>query len=577
VSLHDVLDSETVARLAGPRSLARGRAYAEERAVGRLEVADERIEATVQGTQPYRVRIGTARGRLSFACSCPVGDEGAFCKHCVAVALRWLEQGAPGGPDLDTVGEHLRSLGVERLVELLLEHAREDERLAKRLETMALRAAGGPVDVVAYRALIERATAVHGYIAYREAWAFFAGVDEALDALAALLEAGHAAEVAELAEHALAALDATCGYVDDSDGGTSEAIERVEQLHHAACAQVRPDPVALADRLFGLALGTDNELLSDAIERYADVLGDAGLAHYRALVEAEWAKLPALGRDERSARHDERRWLVTSMMEQLARLDGDVDRLVEIKARDLADDWAYLQIAELLAGAGRDEEALEWAERGLASSPEHRDRRLREFVADAYRRCGRPGEAAALRAEQFRDTPSLETYRALREESEPLGEWPARREQALAELHAVADPSPQRKREQPAPAWARRDRSMLVEIFLWEDEVAAAWEQAQAAGCAPALWRRLAAARAADRPEDALAVYRMLIGRVVGATNNAAYQEAVELLGELEQLLKPHDCADDHARLVAEVREVNRRKRNLLKLLDQRWPVATGR
>ena len=576
MSLHDVLDSEAVARLAGPRSLARGRAYAQEGAVGRLEVTDERIEATVHGTRPYRVRIGTAGGPLSFACSCPVGDEGAFCKHCVAVALCWLEEGAPGGPDLDTVGEHLRSLGVERLVALLLEHAREDERLSKRLETMVLRAAGGPVDVVAYRALIDRATAVHGYVGYREAWAFFSGVDEVLDALAALLEAGHAAEVVELAEHALAALDATCGYVDDSDGGTSEAIERVEQLHHAACAQAPPDPVALADWLFGLALGSENELLGDALERYAELLGDTGVARYRGLVAAEWEKLPALGRGERSARYEGRRGLVTSMAEQLARLDGDVDRLVEIKAHDLADDWAYLQIAQLLASAGREEEALEWAERGLASSPERRDRRLREFVADAYRQRGRCAEAITLRAEQFRDTPSLETYRALREESEPLGEWPARREQALAELHAVADPSPQRDRARPTPAWAQRNRSTLVEVFLWEDDVAAAWEQAQAGGCAPALWRRLAAARAADRPQDALAVYRMLVGRVVGATSNAAYQEAVELLGELEQLLAPHDCADDHARLVAEVREVNRRKRNLLKLLDQRWPVAAG-
>ena len=124
--------------------------------------------------------------------------------------------------------------------------------------------------------------------------------------------------------------------------------------------------------------------------------------------------------------------------------------------------------------------------------------------------------------------------------------------------------------------WARRDRSTLVEIFLWEDDIGAAWEQAQAGGCAPALWRRLAAARAADRPQDALAVYRMLVGRVVGATNNAAYQQAVDLLEELGQLLAPHDCSDDHARLVAEVREVNRRKRNLLKLLDRRWPEAAG-
>jgi hypothetical protein len=30
-------------------------------------------------------------GELEYECNCPVGDEGTFCKHAVAVALSWLE------------------------------------------------------------------------------------------------------------------------------------------------------------------------------------------------------------------------------------------------------------------------------------------------------------------------------------------------------------------------------------------------------------------------------------------------------------------------------------------------------
>ena len=75
--LDDVLDLQTVARLAGPRSFARGQAYAGEGAVRGLEVADGRIEVTVDGTRPYRVRIAAEEGRVAFACSCPVGEEGA--------------------------------------------------------------------------------------------------------------------------------------------------------------------------------------------------------------------------------------------------------------------------------------------------------------------------------------------------------------------------------------------------------------------------------------------------------------------------------------------------------------------
>jgi uncharacterized Zn finger protein len=178
-------------------------------------------------------------------------------------------------------------------------------------------------------------------------------------------------------------------------------------------------------------------------------------------------------------------------------------------------------------------------------------------------------ELLVLRAEQLRDTPSLQTYRALKDEADALGAWPQHREAALAQLRDAATPS--RK----VPRWGRQDRSTLVEIFLWEGEVGAAWEEAQAGGCSESLWRRLALVRAEERPHDTVAVYRKLVGQTVGATNNNAYEHAIELLAELEQAL-PAQVADEHGRLVAEVRELYRRKRNFATLLDQRWPSGAS-
>jgi uncharacterized Zn finger protein len=251
----------------------------------------------------------------------------------------------------------------------------------------------------------------------------------------------------------------------------------------------------------------------------------------------------------------------------MARQAGDVDRLVAIKARDLSDDWGYQQVVEVLVEAERHDEALAWAQRGLAVRAVHHQPWLRDFVARAYRADGRLEAAVALRAEQLRDTPSLQAYQALKADAEALAAWPEQREAALARLREAATPSAKASR------WERRDRSLLVEIFFWEGEVGAAWEEAQAGGCSESLWRRLALARAKDRPQDAVAVYRKLVGQTVGATNNPAYEHAVELLAELEQAL-PEQAAGQHRRLVAEVRDLYRRKRNFAKLLDQRWPGA---
>jgi len=90
--LIDVLTLQAIQALADVRTFARGMAYFHGGAVGLLEADEYEARASVQGTQRYRVRLAAAPdGELDYECDCPVGDEGTFCKHAVAVALSWLE------------------------------------------------------------------------------------------------------------------------------------------------------------------------------------------------------------------------------------------------------------------------------------------------------------------------------------------------------------------------------------------------------------------------------------------------------------------------------------------------------
>jgi len=536
-------------RLAGARSFERGEVYAaEERVV--LGAVDERsAAATVEGTMAYRVslRIDGEDG-LRGSCTCPVGAGGAFCKHCVAVALSLAEH---RGPTTGELREYLDTRSRREVTDLAIEALDRDPLLCDRLRLRMAAGRDSGVDVAALEQAIDGAVLVHDFIEYGEAWAYAERLGGVLDALEQLLGAGDATEVVELTERFLGGLDEQLGSVDDSDGGVGDALRRAEEVHLRACELARPEPEALAERLLGFALDSAYEVLLDALERYADVLGQAGVARYRALAESEWAKLSTPGAAGRSG--EGRRWRVAYVMEQLALLDGDIDRLVEIKASDLSHAWTYVQIAELLAGAGRDDDALTWGERGLAALPDAPDPRLREFVADAYRQRGRTDEALALRAAQFRAWPSLENYRSLHDDAEPAGAWPALRKQALTDLRGAT----------------LRDRSTMVEILIWENDVSGAWAEAQAGGCSPALWRRLAQMRGSDRPDEAITVYRMLVDRTVAATNDSAYRDAVGLLDELRELLARSGREEDHTQVVADVRHVHRRKRNLMKLLDQ--------
>ncbi|GAA4078267.1 SWIM zinc finger family protein [Actinomadura miaoliensis] len=127
---------QDVLALAGERSYGRGVQYVD--SVEELEADDVAIYAEVQGGDLYRVRL-TLRDGLDGECDCPYGEDGNFCKHCVAVALAYLYAREHGEeirrrPDLRP---YLETLDHGALVELLLEASQTDRRLRHRLEDRA--------------------------------------------------------------------------------------------------------------------------------------------------------------------------------------------------------------------------------------------------------------------------------------------------------------------------------------------------------------------------------------------------------------------------------------------------------
>jgi len=109
------------------------------------------------------------------------------------------------------------------------------------------------------------------------------------DSIAALLNRGHARAVIELTESALVQLETAIGEMDDSDGYMNDILTELQNLHHRACLDARPEPCALARRLFGWEMMSDWEIFYGTAETYADVFGAEGLAEYRRQAESEWA------------------------------------------------------------------------------------------------------------------------------------------------------------------------------------------------------------------------------------------------------------------------------------------------
>lgn len=571
----EILNHDVLLDLAGERYFERGEGYHRGGHVRALVEHDGVLVAKVLGTYEYRVRFRVEDGGIAYSCDCPLGVNGEFCKHCVAVGLAWLEGEA--GHELpeegaepvtmDDVRAYLSDQDKDALVRIVMEQAMEDDRLRERLLLRAARKGGGAPNLTAFRRAIDSVVEPpRDYWDYGSPWDYAQGIESIAESVLDLLREGFVAEAIEVSEYALAAVEKAMDY--DADGAIYGILQRLEEIHHSACKEAKPDPEALAARLFKWELEGHHDTFYEAVESYADVLGEKGLAEYRRLAEEEWASLPILGPDRKNAQryYDRRRFRLTNIMRTLASLSGDIEEVVAIESKDLSSPEVYLRIAKIYDEAGDSDRTLEWAEEGMWVFPDEKHFGLRGFLAEQYHERGRHEEAMTLAWAEFIESSDLGGYQRLKTHTDRAGGWGSWREKALAFVREDIA----RRKEEPGRYYLSfpEDHSRLVRIFLWEEDVEAAWREAKEGGCSDDLWLELAARREQDHPKDALTIYQPRIEPLINQTNNTAYKEAYELLLRMRGLMKRLDREQEFDEYLELIRMEYKRKRNFMKLLD---------
>lgn len=581
-SVLNYLSIREVRSLAGDLWFERGEDYFEQGRVTRLTENDGVVSAIVEGTQDYRVRLWPdVNDEIGFACTCPLGVNDQFCKHCVAAALAWNEKARESkkisNPKRKSQGDDLKSfleqMEKDKLVEIVLREASENRSLSKRLLLEAARVNPAGLDLKAFRKSISAAMRTGGFVDYKSAARYARRIDQVVDSISALMDNGHAIEVVALTEFALNKLEKAFGEVDDSDGNMGDISSNLEELHHRACETAKEDPVILAKRLFEWEMKSEWDIFCGAVATYADVLGTSGLAEYRRLAEIKWKQVPALRPGAEKSQNYGDRSNITSIVEALARQSGDYEMLVEIKSRDLSQPFVFLQIAEIYRKAKQDDKALDWAEKGLRAFP-NINSGLSDFVTEEYHHRGRHTDAMDIIWTEFIKSPSLHSYQKLRanalRSSKIEKEWTQWRDKALAHLRSFIQS--EKRAEKPVKtiySWRRViDHSPLVEIFLWEKRFDDAWQEATTGGCSDYLSLQVADAVASDYPERALPIYKESIAPLIDQTNNSAYDEAIQILRKLRKVMSLLDRENDFDDYLIALRVDYKRKRNFIKLLD---------
>ncbi|MBE9100313.1 DUF6880 family protein [Vacuolonema iberomarrocanum] len=582
-TLSDVLDQDMLRELAGDRYYERGVRYFEQGHVSSMAQYGDRIVAEVRGTESYQVQLWLQSGALLSRCSCPLGVDDLFCKHCVAVGLAWIaepplyqpEGNAPrsAGTTMEDVRDYLLRQSPETLVQMMLDQAMEDTRWR---ETLLLKAASnkpGGADINTFRRTLRNTIIPNDFVDYYDMRSYVAEVESVVNGLEDLLVTGYALDVVQLCEETVTLIEEAYNSVDDSSGSLGAVLWDVQALHLRACEQANPDPHVLAERLLRLELDLEySDAFSNALEDYDHILGEPGRRTYGRLIDAELEKLlPPKPNEDFHRKY--RRSQLLRMKEELVAAEGNVEDVVAVLASDLSEPSNYLRIAQYYQEAGQTETAIAWAEEGLeAFQDSYLSGRLGEFLVSAYEGVERFEDAVELVWQDFKRYSSLKNYQDLKQRAEKAGQWAHWRDRALTHLRenlARETTTLIGSHRMPAVGY-----SPLVEIFLWEGEVDQAWIEAQTGGCSKQLWMQLADQRAHEHPEDALSVYLPAIEPLIKQTSNDTYRQAVALLVKVKALMERIGCEDDFERRLATLATIYKRKRNFIKyLLDSGFQV----
>lgn len=557
-SLLQLLASKIPA-MVSPVIWARGAAYSYDGRVQQVVETEDRIEATVRGSIPYRVALWVEGGSLRWTCTCPFAEDGDICKHVVAVLMAVEADGTEerppeAGQSPDEVADYVRGLDRGRLVDLVLQQSSMDWTLREALGAEAKAATGESLDVAEWRQRIAGVFAPDGgFVPYAAAGEWAGEIREVIDTLDTMIDAGHPEAVIELAQYAHRQADRAIQYVDDSDGWLTDISTRVADVHHRACMATRPDPPWLAEHLVELELTSELDGFRQAAFGWSDVLGPAGIDEFRRILQTG---------AERGGDHDSWRdeYVVGEARRGVALASGDPDELIEVLRPRLRRPDDYLEIADSLDAAGREDEAIEWLETGvqaLGSRP-WQSGKLRERLAELLRRRGEDERSVGVFWEGFVRSPTLGAFRRLVAEAEAVTsarDWSAK---AIDWLHGRVGEG------------RATDAQGLVGILLYEGRPDEAWKVALDHGCDDELWQKLARAREDEHPLDAVEVYKREIERQIKAKTNQSYRTAVDLLARVERLNERAGRPERFAALISKVRSEHGRKRNLMALFDAR-------
>lgn len=570
MSLDDFITETKVQSLAGGTYFARGLAYLKDGYVLKMEAKDNYLKANVRGSYgSYLVSLGIKKNILNYSCSCPLGENGEFCKHLVASCLKFLEEKSNqvkfvqngnqvGNKD---VRKLLEKMQKKQLVDLIFDFAQNNSELREQLKIMV--ASGSETKGAAtFKKALDNAFYIDDFIKYNEVYDYCHGIELVVDALKKALDQGYFDVVMEATEHGLSYIEEVINAAD-SEYELHDIFQELFNLHIQAYKKSDFDPEQMAKRLLLWEINDDYGIF-EISDSYIELLDKKCKHKFFELAKAEWDKLPPLKPGAREE-YGGPRYQLTNMMENIAQKSNNLQELIAIKSKDLSCEYSYLNIAEECRKAKDFKLALKWAEDGVKAFKKNCDERLLDFLADEYHRLKRHNEAMKIAWRIFEQSSYLSGYKSLAAHAKKAKCWDTLRPKAIDCIRKEIEAGKKKKQSY----FFKQDSSRLVEILIWEKRYEEAWNEANTGGCNNSLWMSLASIRSKSHPADSVEIYRRHVPGIIEQTNNKAYVKGVALLKTIRECMNRLNQEAEFKNYCDSLRLQYKAKRNFIKEMNK--------
>ncbi|WP_435234819.1 SWIM zinc finger family protein [Psychromonas sp. PT13] len=537
--------------------------------VSRLSVTADSATAIVSGQHDYHVSLykdDSIQGEtLQISCSCPAAAYQDICKHAVAVALL-----VENTSETEFVNEDEKQIElinwfkqkpVDELTDILMAYIDDSTNELDKWQ-LIMRSEENNVSISELSKLITKALPAKSVWEWNKVSDYFAHANEMFDPLFKMIEKLSTVNQWKLILKAIQRLNKVLEQIDDS-GGFRFYIEG--ELNQR-----------LVD-LFNLLPWSDEKkaqwIFSHTEEYKYDVFPnvpeDFELSpEVKQLFLAQCLKMVEQKAQAGDLNDREHKWSIRRLSKPLideAKEKGDWQaqcRFMQITAVRYSD---YLDIAGVCL---ENNEALEgeyWLQQAYkAAQTSYEKRECQAYEVKIRVALSEFKSAWQLAWQMFSDTPSFTRYQNLLILQEQTGvidvQFIEKTEQILADCYIETERG------------LATNSDALLDFYIDRKELdkARVWALAHKANSDSLL--ELANLIIALHPDDTVALYRRVVCLIIEQTNNSAYQEAIDLLLKLENMLKENKAElRGFYQMVTQIGQAYKQKRNMLKLLKEHF------